>query len=130
MFQDAVDVATQMAGKVGTIKNQRDNRRVRIANFFDKVGTCLEKILEAVETNQPIDDHIEEIGIYVDAFSSAVGDIIGFELTDQLVESLHKAFSEDNFKKFTSLSGDELDPHKKTLKEASEKFIGLWSALN
>ena len=130
MFHGAVDVATQMAGKLGTLQNQRDNRRVRIANFFDKVGTCLEKILEAVDANQSIDDRIEEIEIYVDAFSSAVGDIIGLELTNQLVESLRKAFSVDNFKKFASLSGDELDVHKKILKEASDKFIDLWSALN
>ncbi len=130
MFEGAVDVATQIAGKVGTIKNQRDNRRVRIANFFDKFGTCLEKILEAVEARQPIDDRIEEIEIYVEAFSSAVGDIIGFELTDQLVESLRNTFSEDNFKKLTILSGDELAEQKKILKEASNSFIDLWSKLN
>ena len=130
MFQGAVDVAIQMASKVGTIKNQRDNRRMRIANFFDKVGTCLEKILEAVNANQPFDEHIKEIEIYVDAFSSAVGDIIGFELTDQLVDSLRAAFDKMNFKKLVSLSGDELEAQKKTLKKASDKFIDLWSKLN
>ena len=129
MFQGAVDVATEMMGKVGTIKNQRDNRRVRIANFFDKVGVCLEKILEAVNANQTFDDHIEEIEMYVDAFSSAVGDIIGFELSDRLVELLRTALDEKNFKTFASLSGVELDANKKTLKEASDKFIDLWSAL-
>ena len=130
MFQGAVEVANIIVSKLDTIKKQRDNRRLRIANFFDKVGTCLEKIIEAADAKQPFDDRIEEIEIYVGAFSSAVGDIIGFELTDQLVELLRTAFDKENFKTLGFLSGDELDVQKKTLKEASDKFIDLWSALN
>ena len=80
--------------------------------------------------NQPFDKEIGEIEKYVDSFSSAVGDIIGFELTDRLVALLRIAFDEENLKKFASLSGDELEVQKKTLKEASDKFINLWSLLN
>ena len=129
MFQEAISVADQLAGKIGVIKSQRDNRRVRIANFFDKLGTCLEKIIESLDANESFNDRIEELETYVESFSIAVGDIIGFELTERLVESLRIVFNEGNFKKLLDLPEEEMAEAKKVLKLAAAKFIDLWSAL-
>ena len=129
MFQEVISVADQLAGKIGVIKSQRDNRRVRIANFFDKLGTCLEKIIESLDANESFNDRIEELETYVESFSIAVGDIIGFELTERLVESLRIVFNEGNFKKLLDLPEEEMAEAKKVLKLAAAKFIDLWSAL-
>tara|TARA_B100000686_G_scaffold349235_1_gene442144 strand:- start:1392 stop:1823 length:432 start_codon:yes stop_codon:yes gene_type:complete len=129
MFQEAISVADQLATKIGIIKNQRDNRRVRIANFFDKVGTCLEKIVKSIDANESANDPIEELETYVESFSIAVGDIIGFELTERLVESLRIVFNKENFKKLLDLPEQEMAESKKTLKLAATKFVNLWSAL-
>ena len=122
-------IAEELSKKVGTIKNQRENRRIRIANFFNKLGICLEKIIVAVEKNQPFDNRVEELKTYVDSFSFAVGDIIGFELTERLLELMRKELDEESFKKFLALPELEQAVCKKTLKSASEKFIDLWSIL-
>ncbi len=129
MFKEAETVADELTKKLGAIKSQRDNRRIRIANFYDKIGTCLNKIIEAVESKRPIDDLVEELETYVDSFSTAVGDIIGFELTERLDESLKAAFDEENFKKLAGLKENERTEHKKTLRTTSDKFVDLWSAL-
>lgn len=130
MFKPAVDVAGELSTRISTFKNQRDNRRVRIANFFDKIGTALEKIVEALDETKPYEDQIKELETYVASLSAAVGDIIGPEKTDQLTASLKSAFDEENFSRLAALSGPELAEHKSTLKEASDKFIKLWDALN
>ena len=98
MFNNIITIADELSRKVGTIKSQRENRRIRIANFFNKLGTCLEKIIVAVEENQPFDNRIEELKTYVDSFSFAVGDIIGFELTERLLELLRTELDEENFR--------------------------------
>ena len=129
MFEEAVAVANELVGKVSSIKRQRDNRRIRIANFYEKVGTCLEKISLAIDKNQSFDKRIEELETHLDSFSIAIGDIIGFELTERLVESLRTSFNEENFKKLPGLPKEELADCKKSLDSATEKFLDMWSSL-
>lgn len=130
MFKTAVEVAVELSTKVSTFKNQRDNRRVRIANFFDKIGTALEKIIEAMDEKKSYDDQIKKLETYVASFSTAVGDILGPEKTNELTVSLKAAFDEENFSKLAALSEPELTEHKNILKEVSDKFIKLWDTLN
>ena len=130
MFEGVLEVADELSTKVSTFKNQRDNRRVRIGNFFEKVGTCLEKIVQAMEANESFDGHLDELDSYVKSFSAAVGDIIGFEKTDQLTALLNNAFNQINFNKLKEMSGLEFSTHRKVLKEGSDKFLDLWEALS
>lgn len=130
MFRGAIDVAEFLVTKITAFKHQRDNRRVRIANFFEKIGTCLEQIHKGLETKKPLDGKIKELETYLQSFPVAVGDIIGFDKTDELTAALRNVFDEKNFKQLSTLPELEAATHRKTLKEASNNFIDLWEALN
>jgi hypothetical protein len=130
MFEGAITVADELNAKISTLKNQRDTRKIGISALFEKLGTSIERLIKAIEAGKPLKRNIRELEMSVKAVPGTVGDMIGFEKTDELVAILKQTFSEENFGKLSTLSEEEIAVHKKTLKKASDKYLDLWEAMD
>lgn len=129
MFEGAITVAVELNSRISTLKNQRDTRKIGISALFEKFGTSLEKLIKAIDDGKPLKRNIRELEMSVKAVPGTVGDMIGFEKTDELAEILKQTFSQENFDEFSTLSKEEIAVHKKTLKEAADKYLDLWEAM-
>jgi hypothetical protein len=129
MFEGAITVANQLNARISTLKNQRDTRKIGISALFEKFGTSLERLVKTIENGKPLKRNIRELEMSVKAVSGTVGDMIGFEKTDELTETLKQTFTQENFDKLTTLSKEEIAVHKKILKEAAGKYLDLWEAM-
>ena len=129
MFEGAITVADEIAARISTLKNQRDTRKIGISALFEKFGTSLERLIKAIEDGKPLKRNIRELEMSVKAVSGTVGDMIGFEKTDELADTLKQTFTQENFDKLITLSEEEIAIHKKILKEAADKYLDLWEAM-
>jgi hypothetical protein len=129
MFEGAVKVADELKANINKLKNQRDTRKIGISSLFEKFGTSLERLIKAIDDGKPLKRNIRELEMSVKAVPGTVGDIIGFDKTDELVVILKEVFKEENLIKVTELSGEDLEVSKKNLKEASDKYLDLWESL-
>ncbi|GEM_PF-3033600 len=130
MFEGAITVADELNAKISTLKNQRDTRKIGISALFEKFGTSIERLIKAIEAGKPLKRNIRELEMSVKAVPGTVGDMIGFEKTDELAAILKQTFSEENFGKLSTLTEEEIAFHKKTLKDASDKYLDLWEAMD
>ena len=130
MFEGAITVANELTARISTLKNQRDTRKIGISALFEKFGTSLERLIKAIEDGKPLKRNIRELEMSVKAVPGTVGDMIGFEKTDEMAEILKQTFSQENFDKFATLSEEEIVIHKKVLKEAADKYLDLWEAMD
>ncbi len=130
IFEGAITVANELNARISTLKNQRDTRKIGISALFEKLGTSLERLINAIENGKPLKRNIRELEMSVKAVPGTVGDMIGFEKTDELAAILKDTFKEENFEALTTLSNEELAIHKKTLKEAADKYLDLWEVMD
>jgi hypothetical protein len=130
MFKGVITVADELNARISTLKNQRDTRKIGIAALFEKFGTSLERLIKAIEAGKPLKRNIRELEMSVKAVPGTVGDMIGFEKTDEMAEILKQAFSQENFDQIVTLSEEEIAVHKKVLKEAADKYLDLWEAMD
>ena len=89
----------------------------------------IERLITAIDDGKPLKRNFRELEMSVKAVPGTIGDIIGFEKTDELFKILKQTFNEENFQKIATLSEEELTKHKIDLKEASEKYIYLWDTM-
>ncbi len=129
MFEGAITVADELSARISTLKNQRDTRKIGISALFEKFGTSLERLIKAIEDGKPLKRNIRELEMSVKAVPGTVGDMIGFEKTDELAETLKQTFTQANFDKIATQSEEEIAGHKKVLKEAADKYLDLWEAM-
>lgn len=130
MFEGIITVADELNTRISTLKNQRDTRKIGISALFEKFGTSLERLIKAIEAGKPLIRNIRELEMSVKAVPGTIGDMIGFEKTDELAEILKQALNQKNFDQFGTLSEEEIAAHKKVLKEAADKYLDLWEAIN
>ena len=130
MFEGVITVANELNARISTLKNQRDTRKIGISALFEKFGTSLERLIKAIEMDKPLKRNIRELEMSVKAVPGTVGDMIGFEKTDELAGILKEAFSQENFDKLATLSEEEVLVQKKVLKEAADKYLDLWEEIN
>ncbi len=130
MFEGAVTVANELIARISTLKNQRDTRKIGVSALFEKFGTSLERLIKAIDDGKPLKRNIRELEMSIKAVPGTVGDMIGFEKTDELTAILKEAFKEENFGDLAKLPEEEIAAHKKVLKEAADKYLDLWEAMD
>jgi hypothetical protein len=130
MFSGLIEAAKALMGAAGTLQRLGDERRAKLASYFDAIAAALAGIVERRRRGEKARDLCSELRVYADGISEVAGTTLSESEVNRLVVELNRAQHSRTMMFIAQMPDDQFyEIYAGHIEEAAGSFRGLANTL-